>query len=215
MVEEICDQLAAVAVAQRFEQDRGRVELAAAPAPTFVEQLGAPDTEKQRRGIAREVRDVLDEIEKRGLAPVDVVENDDERLSPRDRLEKLPQCPKGVLVPAGPTERDATLSSTARAAEAERLGHALGDELGLRLTFDLGRDRLDPLPVVSVGASANSVAHDLGDRPVGDALTVREAAAPEDSHVRAEPADELLHEPRLAHACGAEHREQVTGSICD
>ena len=66
-----------------------------------------------------------------------------------------------------------------------------------------------------MGASANSVAHDLGDRPVGDALTVREAAAPEDSHVRAEPADELLHEPRLAHACGAEHREQVTGSICD
>ena len=69
----------AVLRGERLEQDRRRVELAAAPAGPQLEQLRAGDAEQEDRGVARPVGDVLDQIEEDGLGPLDVVEHDDLR----------------------------------------------------------------------------------------------------------------------------------------
>ena len=53
--------------------------------------------------------------------------------------------------------------------------------------------------------------HHLDHRPVGDPLAVGKAAAANDRRVRR--AEELLREPRLPDAGGAEHREQVARAL--
>ena len=50
-----------------------------------VEQLRPGHAEQQDRRVARQVGDVLDQVEERRLAPVDVVEDDDERAARRPR----------------------------------------------------------------------------------------------------------------------------------
>ena len=74
--------------AERLEQQRRRVELAAAPAGPRVEQLGARDAEQEDRRVAREIGDVLDEIDEHRLGPLQVVDHDDLRALGRPRLEQ-------------------------------------------------------------------------------------------------------------------------------
>ena len=52
------------------------------------------------------------------------------------------------------------------------------------------------------------LAHDLADRPVGDALPVGEARAADDPGPCSDPRDELRHEARLTHARLADDRHQ-------
>ena len=75
--EQASDQLVALVGPQRFEQERGRVELPAAPAGTHVEELGPRHTQQEDRRAAGEVRDVLDQVEEGGLGPLEVVDHDD------------------------------------------------------------------------------------------------------------------------------------------
>ncbi len=82
------DQACRVLVAERLEPHRHR------PRGAAVEQLRAGHAEQQDRGAAREQRDVLDQVEERLLAPLDVVEHDDER---RLLLEQLPERPGDLL----------------------------------------------------------------------------------------------------------------------
>src|SRR5205814_8210171 len=49
----------------------------------------------------------------------------------------------------------------------------------------------------------------LGDRPVRDPLAVRKATPARDKRAARDLVQELLHEPRLADARRAEHREQL------
>ena len=60
--------------AERLEQQRRRVELSAAPARPRVEQLRACDAEEEDRRVARQVRDVLDEVDEDRLRPLQVVD---------------------------------------------------------------------------------------------------------------------------------------------
>ena len=55
------------------------VELAAAPARPDVEQLGTRDAEQEDGRVAREVGDVLDEVDEHRLGPLQVVDHDDLR----------------------------------------------------------------------------------------------------------------------------------------
>ena len=79
------------AVCERLEKDRCRVELAAAPAGPDVEQLGAGEAKEQDRSAARPVGDVLDEVEHRRTRPVEVVDDQHERLRQRTALEQRPR----------------------------------------------------------------------------------------------------------------------------
>ena len=55
----------------------------------------------------------------------------------------------------------------------------------------------------------------LEQRPVGDALSVREATAAGDQRLPGDTVEEFLHQPRLPDAGEAEHREELTGAIAD
>ena len=58
----------ALFVAKWFEQERRRVELAAAPARPRVEQLRPRDAEQEDRRVPGEIGDVLDEVDETGSA---------------------------------------------------------------------------------------------------------------------------------------------------
>ena len=68
---------AASASASASEQHRRRVRPPVAPARPAVAHLGTRHDEQQQRRVARPVRDVLEEVHERRLAPLQVV--DDER----------------------------------------------------------------------------------------------------------------------------------------
>ena len=74
--------------AERLEQERGCVQLAAAPARSLVEELRARDAEEEDRRVAREVGDVLDEVDEDRLRPLQVVDHDDLRPLGCARLEQ-------------------------------------------------------------------------------------------------------------------------------
>ena len=78
--EEIPDQRLALVVAERLEQDRRRVQLAAAPVGSDVEELRPRDTEQEDRRVAGQIRDVLDEVDEDRLGPLQVV--DEHHLRP-------------------------------------------------------------------------------------------------------------------------------------
>ena len=78
--QEPLDEPLRLVVRERLEEDGRRVALAAAPGRSRVEQLGPRHGHEQDRRVARPVGNVLDEIEQRRLGPVEVVEDDDERL---------------------------------------------------------------------------------------------------------------------------------------
>ncbi len=88
VAEQVLHEHDALVLAERLEQDRGRVQLAAAPARPLVEQLRARDAEEEDRCVAREVGDVLDEVDEDRLRPLQVVDDDDLRSLGRAGLEQ-------------------------------------------------------------------------------------------------------------------------------
>ena len=94
------DQLVRLLRRERLEQDRRRVQLAAGPTRAPVEQLRPGHAEQQDRRIATEVGDVLHQVEKGWLAPVQVVEDRDEWPFRRCLLECFSHGP-GDLVGGG------------------------------------------------------------------------------------------------------------------
>ena len=72
-------QLRALARRERFQEQRRRIQLAASPVRPGIQQLGARDAQKEDRRIAREVRQMLDEVDENGLGPLQIVDHDDLR----------------------------------------------------------------------------------------------------------------------------------------
>ena len=76
------------------ERDGVRVALAPAPARAEVVELGPGRAEDEDRKTRRPVDQLLHEVEDRGIAPVQVLEQEDERPLRGDPLQKaLPQHP--------------------------------------------------------------------------------------------------------------------------
>ena len=67
----------------------------------MVEELRPREAEQEDRGVAAQVGYVLDEVEEVRLAPVDVVEDDHERLVGCVRLEELAERPGDLVGRAG------------------------------------------------------------------------------------------------------------------
>ena len=147
---------------------------------------------------------MLDQVEERRLAP-----------SGGRRTRR----PAGLLRASASksfrtAQKVSSLVPPPRAAESQRLGDALGDQLGLLLAGEPRGDRQRLLTGI-LALRARHILHDLGERPVRDAFAVGQAAAAQHRRLGAEQFDELLHKPRLAHAGAAEHREQAAGPIAD
>ena len=85
--QQLVDQCLGLTGVERFEENRRGVEFAAAPARAAIEQLRPAETEHQYRDATAQVADVLDQVEQCRLAPVNVVEDDDDRLLFRRGLE--------------------------------------------------------------------------------------------------------------------------------
>ena len=96
-VEQGRDECVGVGGRERLEQHRRRIQLAPAPVRPAVEQLGPCHAEQENRRITAQVGDVVDEIEERLLAPVDVVQYDDERGIGSHRLQQHPHRPGDLL----------------------------------------------------------------------------------------------------------------------
>ncbi len=144
---------------------------------------------------------MLDQLEQRVLRPVDVLEEEDERLHVGEGDHDLARRPGDLLRAALPFER---------------LEHAggqtehVGDGLLLAALAEL-RERL--LERVVVGDARGRLDH-LRQWPVGDALAVREASAAQDARAL-EPVDELPREAALPDAGLAEDREQMCTTVAD
>ena len=191
--EEVPGEPAGLVGGERLEKDRGCVVLASTPGVAGVEELGAGHADDEQRRVADPVDDVLDQVEQRRLRPVDVVEDDDERLLARQLLEQPAHGPERLL------------GRAARAVPAEDRGHALGDDRGVRASDR----RLDPGSHVIL---AERLGDDLGDRAEGDPLAVREAGPAEDARPVADLGRPLREQARLAHPGRAEDREEMAGA---
>ena len=200
--EQVRDQSPAVAVVERLEQHRHGLDLAAGPGGMAVEELGPRRAEQQDRRVARLLGQVLDERQERRLGPLQVVEDDHERAALRDPLEELAHRPGGHLAGAG-----------AAAAETERVEDQLADQVGLVLAGKELGDRSARRLRAGRFLAAQDLAHDLGQRPVRDALAVREAVAVQHRGFLAEVVRELLDEARLADPGRPEHCQQPAGAM--
>ena len=91
------DQLVGLLLGERLQEHAGRVQLAASPVRSPVEQLRARHAQEQYRRPTREIRDMLDELEKDVLAPLDVVEQANQRLLRGLGLEQLAKRPRDLI----------------------------------------------------------------------------------------------------------------------
>ena len=85
------DELVDVFVAQRLEPKRHR------PGRAALGELRPRHAEQQDRRARGQQRDVLDQVEERLLAPLDVVEDDDERPLGGSVLQRLAEGPGDLL----------------------------------------------------------------------------------------------------------------------
>ena len=135
--EERVDERLALERRQRLELDRGRADAPAAPAGTQVEQLGPGEADDQERRVLDPLGQVLDELEQRILGPVDVLEDEDQRLRGRELGGPLARRPGDLLL--APLRLD-PLEHADR--EREQIGDGVVAAGGLQLRDGLlDRDR--------------------------------------------------------------------------
>ena len=152
-----------------------------------------PLTKYVSRVLGR-LHEVLDELEKGRLRPVDVLEEDEERPRPGQRFEHFPRTPLELLAgELGRREPD-------RRCHA-RLGLGVAGERRELLERDFGRVALD-----DPGGLSNC----LCQRPKGDPFAVGKAAAAKEGHISLDRAYELVDEPRLPDAGLADHGDEPT-----
>ncbi len=144
------DQFVGLGLGERLQEHVGRVQHAAAPRRSPVEQLGPRHAEEEDGHPAGQVGDVLDEVEEGLLAPLDVVEETDDRLLRGVGLEELAERPRDLVGCRG------------RVGLAEQPVERVADDL------------VDERGVVA------ELLHDLDHGPVGDALAVGEASPADD-----------------------------------
>jgi hypothetical protein len=168
-VAQVGDQGLTVRLGQGLQRERDGAGSRRGPRRALVEQVRSRRAQHQERDTLRERRHILDEVQEGGLGPVDVVEDDHERVVRRDRLEQPPGPPRDLL--------------------RSRRGVHFPD----RRAEPLGRE----VAVVRAGQDRSHVADLSGhllERPVRDPLAVRQAPADEDSGLGA--SDELARQAR-------------------
>ena len=171
------------------------------PVRPRLEQLVACEADQQDRHALDPAGQVLDQVQQRRLGPVDVVEDDDQRPLRGERLEQLPDGPEDLL------RRSA-------AAEPDRGGDAVGDHSPRPAATRPAPQPLERLLVVECVVEPGGRLEDRPDRPVGDALAVRNAPSREGARaVRGR--DELTHQPGLADPGGAEHGYELAALLRD
>ena len=168
---------------QGRERDRRRVRLSSAPPGTAGEQLWAGRADDEQRNSRRPVDEVIDEVEQAVVRPVQVLEDEDERVLLGERFEEPPPGRErlGLAVGAG----------LGLLGEADQRAEVAHDPVRIRCVFHQLGDNLVQLLLrllLRIGLEDAGVRlHHLAQRPVGHALAVRETAS-------LAPVDELGHD---------------------
>ena len=102
LIEEISEELVGLAVRERSERHGQGIWLAAAPAGPACEQLGTSGTNDKQRDAGCPIDQVVDEIQEVVVGPVQILEDEHERPTLREPLEKPTPSSEG-LIPTGTT----------------------------------------------------------------------------------------------------------------
>jgi hypothetical protein len=168
---------------ERLEGQRRRVP-PGAPAAPALGQLGPCQGEDEQRMVPRPVEEVLDEIEQRGVGPLEVLEDQHGRMTLGEALEEEPPGREEVAAvgsrPLG--EPDQMRQAWLQPDPFVRVGDVLLDRAA-----ELGERRLGRLLL----GDACPHAHHLRQRPVRDAVAVGQAPAPVPEHAVREAVDVL------------------------
>jgi hypothetical protein len=165
--EKVVDQTLRLGAGERLEKDCGRVQLAASPGGPRIQELRPCEADEEDGRVARPVGNMLDEVEKRRLAPVDVVEDDDERPLAGEGLKKPTDSPEGFLAAGG------------RLGDAHQLRDALHDDPRAFVScYESGETRFCLLGFLLV-SQCDGLLHRLDDGPECDPGAVRKAASPQ------------------------------------
>ena len=184
--DERLDQLQRLRLGKGREPDRGGIPHASSPCAARVEELGSRGADRQDGGVGERVGQLVEQLEQRLRRPVHVLDHQHGQL--------LAAEPAEVSPPALAEERADVALVVRRQRKADRPADRV-DDPGDVLRPDVPRnDRLE-LQQRSIGGVAvedpRVALRGLAERPVRDALAVREASTQEE--VRA---GQLRHELR-------------------
>ena len=218
--DELDEELLRVRARERLEPDL-RQPGPRAPAGPELHELRPPGRDDhQRAGGACE--QVLHHVQQGRLRPMQVVDHDDGRAAGREGgQEPRPRETELLADRLGRHPVERVVRDDDAGGRREREEHAVRLLRVLAVLEELANE-----PAQLVGGGLGLIAEedpgrapqDLAERPVRDALTVREAA-PAEHPRRAGPAtrcrDELLGEPRLADPGVAEDRHERRAALVD
>ena len=203
VADQLLDQRPARLGAERVQLQLGGGGYRAAEVGPDVEQVGPGGGDDQDRHALGLAGEVLDQLEEGRLGPVDVLEQDHERLLAGGCLEQLADRP----------ERLGRVGGGLRLAE--RTSHALDDRGRVLVVLQQPRDPGLRLLGALVVRGAHEALDDRAQRPEGEALAVGEAAAGHDLGLAAQRGPEVLRQARLADPGRADDRDQLAAAPRD
>jgi hypothetical protein len=132
---------------------------------------------------------------------VHVVEDDDDRTLPRQRLQQSADRPEDLL------------GAKRTRAEAEQAAEAVGDRSSLWVAADDGGDPFAALMRRQRGAEPGCSLDDLDHRPERDALPIGQAAPDQHCRLVLDLGEELRGQTRLPRSGRPEHRHELAGLV--
>ena len=175
----------------------------------FALELRAREAEDEDRPLPRPLEQVADELDERGVRPLQVLEEECDRPLLRHALEE-----------EAPGAEELLLAASGAVLEPEQVEQPRLDEAALLVvrhelptdarSLDVGRRGL-----LALGDPRTHTDH-LGERPEDHAFAVREAAAAVPPHVLLEPVhvlEELPAQARLADAGDAGDRDELRAAL--
>ena len=91
---------------QRLEVQRAEVALPRPPAGPAIVQLGPRHGDDEQRMVARPLEQVLDEVQQRGVGPLQILEREHDRVGAREALEEQSPGREQILAGARRLLRD-------------------------------------------------------------------------------------------------------------
>jgi hypothetical protein len=190
---------------ERLERQCRRVAPDGAEARSPFGELRPREREHEERMGMRPLEQVLDEVEQGRVGPLQVLEDEHDRAPLGEALEEEPPGREEVLPVGRRVLREPEQMGEAR-LEPRALARVLDSLLEHRA--ELGDCFLRRVLL----GDQRPHSHHLCQRPVGDAVAVRETAAAVPEHLVQDPVEVLLELPRearLADAGDADDRDEV------
>ena len=192
-----------VVVGERRQGDRMRVETASAPRRAPFEQLRPRRAEDEQRDVVRPVDEMLDEVERAVVRPVQILEHQDQRV--RSAIASIRRCQA-----ANDSSRPPELAAPGRRAGAGGL-RATRVVASVREQLEGGRG-LSPRDGAESDSSTPTCARSASATAPNGAAAVRERPSlpPVDEvRLRRPCAEELPDEAALPHARRADERHEL------